>query len=105
MVVLANALAWSVSSAAMADWIAHGAADVVAAGADDNTSKTAHHGSTRQACNHGCHALSHLQGQVSRPLALYVPIATEIAIEDISAPSPLAISEGLFRPPRSFSQA
>lgn len=101
---LVNGLAWSFSSDAMADWLTQEKTEMVADAAAVNSSPADTH-RDEQTCNHGCHAASHLQGQVAASLPFFVPDTSVAVFVDESFFLPPGIAQRQFRPPRFFSQA
>lgn len=103
-IFLANMMAWSYSSEAMADWLTEERAQIVS-GAVEASSSPANSHKDQQTCNHGCHAASHLQGQAPSPLPLFALDTAQLVFFDESFFLPLGIAQRQFRPPRLSSQA
>lgn len=102
-IFLANMLAWSFSTEALADWMFEEQAVSNVAG-DTKTNPVDSH-QTEKSCNHGCHAASHLQGQVPNALLFFAADTGLPIFLDESFFLPLGIAQRQFRPPRLFSQA
>lgn len=94
---LVSASLWSVSAEAMTDALAD---DVSHVSMDRGTD----HGSADKACNHGCHAQTHLAGFDCSIAQFIMPVSTQVSW----AQSRLVISrraaDGPFRPPRDTFQ-
>lgn len=101
-IFLANMMAWSFSSAALADWLTEEQAQIASVAVD--TSTTDSH-PDEPTCNHGCHAASHLQGQASSSLPLFAPDAGRLVSLNELFFLPPGIAQRQFRPPRYSSQA
>ena len=101
-IFLANMMAWSFSSAALADWLTEERAQITNLTADTHASDSHPDEPT---CNHGCHAASHLQGQTSNSLPLFAPDAGRLVFLDKAFFLPPGIAQRQFRPPRYSSQA
>ena len=97
-------LTWSVSNEALADWFTEEQGMVASAVADAATGPLDSH-QAEKTCNHGCHAASHIQGQVATSISFFSP-GTELPfILDESFFLPPGIAQRQFRPPRQTFQA
>ena len=104
-IFLVNMLTWSFSSEALADWITEEQATAVSNAASASANDPVDSHKSEQTCNHGCHAASHFQVQVSIPLAFLSPRAALPFLLDESFSLPLGIAQRQFRPPRQTFQA
>ncbi|MHB1233918.1 MAG: hypothetical protein ACYCZQ_15235 [Burkholderiales bacterium] len=103
-IFLANMLAWSFGSEALADWVTEEHAAVMSNVSDAMSGGPADSRQTEQTCNHGCHAVNHFQGQVSESLSFAVPTVAALFLNE-SFFLPLGIAQRQFRPPKLSSQA
>lgn len=103
-IFLANMMAWSYSSEALADWLTEERAQIVDVAIDSNTSPTDSH-KDQQTCNHGCHAANHLQGQAPSSLLFLAPDIGPLVFMNESFILPLGVAQRQFRPPRYPTQA
>lgn len=90
---------WSYGAEAMADALSDEV--VVAAGGVDSGD----HAASEKACNHGCHAQTHLMGVAPGVSALSLPSMADIPVTEVAAEIPTHLRDGLFRPPRTLIQA
>ena len=102
-IFLANMMAWSYSSAALADWITEGKSEMSAITADANSVDP--HQQEQQNCNHGCHAANHLQGQTSSTIVIFAPELGRQVFLNETFFLPPGIAQRQFRPPRLLTQA
>ena len=105
--LLAMLLAFCLVSASLWSYGAEAAADALSDELALTTAGTGmpDHGPADKACNHGCHAQTHLTGLDSGPVSLPVPEATETRWAASPAVIPSHPREGTFRPPRTPFQA
>lgn len=100
---LVNALLWSFSSEALADFAFHEQKHTMLSSEAPNPSDNSgadnqdHGGRT---CNHGCHAAIHLQGQISQPLDFVMRGGADAVFDSIVVIFPATQTSRLFRPPR-----
>lgn len=69
------------------------------------TGAAADHGPAGKACNHGCHAQTHLTGLDSGPVSLPALNAVETLLATVLVVIPSHPRDGPFRPPRTSFQA
>lgn len=94
---LVSASLWSVGAEAMTDALADEVSHVsVGSGTD--------HGAADKACNHGCHAQTHLAGLDCGVTPFFAPVSTQIHWANARPVIPSRPADGLFRPPRSTVQ-
>lgn len=102
-ILLANIMAWSYSSAALADWITEVQSEIVASTTDANSADSHH--PEQQTCNHGCHAVNHMQGQTPDSIVFFAPeLGQQIFLSEAFFLPP-GIAQRQFRPPRFLTQA
>lgn len=89
---------WSYGAEALADALSD-EVSLTAMGA------AAGHGPADKACNHGCHAQTHLTGLDTGPVSLPAADAAETHLTTALVVLPSHPREGPFRPPRSSFQA
>lgn len=102
-IFLANVMTWSYSSAAMADWLTEEQSEMVAVAANSNSFDS--HQQDQQTCNHGCHAVNHLQGQTPSTFVFFAPEMGRQVFLNESFFLPPGIAQRQFRPPRLSTQA
>lgn len=95
---LVSASLWSYGADALADALS----DELAL---TTTGAAADHGPAGKACNHGCHAQTHLTGLDTGPVSLPAPDTTEAVWTESTIVLPSHPREGPFRPPRTSFQA
>jgi len=94
---LVSASLWSVSAEAMADAWADEISHISVGGGTD-------HGPTDRACNHGCHAQTHLAGLDYAVTPFYAPVSTQMHWANARPVIPSRPVAGPFRPPRGTFQ-
>jgi len=101
IVFLVNTFAWTVSSPALADWLAHSQE----AAASVNTARNPDPGTTdsgriNKDCDHGCHAAQHLQGQTSRAFTMFLNEPRGAICIPETHPPIRSFPDTPYRPPR-----
>ena len=95
---LVSASLWSVGAEAMTDALADEVSHVSVVGG------TADHGPADKACNHGCHAQTHLAGFDCSIAQFIMPVFTQISWAQSRLVIPRRPADGPFRPPRDTFQ-
>ncbi len=94
---LVSASLWSVGAEAMADALADEVSHVSAGSGTDR-------GPANKACNHGCHAQTHLAGLDRGVMPFFAPASTQIHWASTPPVIPSRPADGPFRPPRDIFQ-
>lgn len=94
---LVSASLWSVGAEAMTDALAD---EVSHASVGSGTG----HGPANKACNHGCHAQTHLTGLDCGVTPFSAPVSTQIHWANARLVIPSRPADGPFRPPRGTVQ-
>lgn len=95
---LVSASLWSVSAEAMTDALADEVSHV-------SMDRSTDHGPADKACNHGCHAQTHLAGFDCSIAQFITPVSTQVPWVQSRLVIPSRPADGPFRPPRDTFQA
>ena len=102
-ILMVNTMAWSYSPEAFADWLSTEQKEL--ATLDQSASDAGMQGDQDQdqACNHGCHVVNHLLGEVGQTTGV-APVAVTQGCRYVRLLSlPDVAASGPFRPPRVSS--